>query len=249
MSVQLQMRRLVGSGRGDRGDRADVSPAMFELLEGRRLLSGNVSATYDSPTNTLNIIGDNKANQIVVHHVPGGYQIVPVAGSGTTVNGSATPVVVLILPTAPVTAGPDSVELFTPAALAKINADMGNGADDITLDIPAVTGLSLDTTIATGNGDDKVSISNWTFFGKLSIDTGNGDDEVYISGGGGEVTVQGNLNVNTGHGDDELTFDAPLRVLGSTTLDGGNGFDVLTGRAFLITNPATLSILNFESVS
>src|SRR5215475_4050679 len=62
--------------------------SVIETLEGRQLLSGNVSVSYDAATNTVNIVGDNKSNDIVVTGLFNGTYNIKGA-NGTTVNGGA----------------------------------------------------------------------------------------------------------------------------------------------------------------
>ena len=46
--------------------------SVAEPLEGRRLLSGNVTVSFDAASNTVNVTGDNKANELFVSGSLGG---------------------------------------------------------------------------------------------------------------------------------------------------------------------------------
>jgi hypothetical protein len=81
-------------------------------------------------------------------------------------------------------------------------------------------------TINTGNGDDRVGVSDLTIAGNLIINTGAGDDDVYVSydayydvfglnysGDEGDNTIYGNVSINLGAGDDDV-------VVGDSTIGG-----------------------------
>src|SRR6188768_644901 len=114
--------------------------SMFEMLESRRMLAGNVTAAYDGGTNTFSAVGDNKANDIVVEAETGGYKVTGL--NGTTVNGSATP-------------------QFVPTpGFTNLAVSLGNGEDDLLLQPgTSISYLSaLSVNIDTGNGDDDVEV-------------------------------------------------------------------------------------------
>jgi hypothetical protein len=197
---------------------------MFESLENRRLMSGNVSVTFTG--GLLSIIGDNKANQI---DVEGGTNLsgVTVTGfNGTTVNGQPS--------------------VFTNTGLPPdTRISLGNG-DDVVVVHPAsgVTPTVAKLDIDTANGNDVVALvgnnaPNLNF--SVNVNTGNGDDIVVLQ----DVISFTDLNVSLGNGDDLLALDGGVQALGNIKVDGGRGNDTLIN-GNLLSAGGTLDILNFE---
>jgi hypothetical protein len=203
---------------------------MVERLEGRRLLSGNVTVVLDPATFTLVVHGDNKSNDIVIPPF-GDISYTIVGRNGTTVNGAAF------------------ADLYTGDAVPNFAIDMGNGEDVVELgeNPPGRRYIVNDLVIRTGNGSDTVKVDA-TVDGNLDIDTGNGDDHVELIG----AWVFGNLKINTGNGDDSITLDygdfGENRVGGNSSMDGGRGQDVLTGIGTLYTD-GTQTIVDVETVA
>ena len=110
--------------------------SMFESLESRRLLSGNVAVTVaGSPGDTIGTItinGDNKSNQIVITNNFDGYFIT--GQTGTTVNGQP------------------SVFIDTGGHARNLAVSMGNGDDSVT-DSADSNSVSIDG----GNGNDTIA--------------------------------------------------------------------------------------------
>ena len=218
----------------------------IESLERRRLLAGNVTASYDPATDTLTLIGDNRANEITVVGFGGGHVLTP--APGTTVNGSSG---VAILG----------------GGRSNLHVDLGNGDDTLILGPQADDERQVD--VATGNGADNVSILNVGSSANLNVDTGNGDDHLTMA----SVVVTGGMNIDTGNGADTVSLhdvgsnNADLIVrLGSGAdsltaagfvsaisanilIDGGSGFDVLTGSSSVNSVFGTETIENFETVT
>src|SRR4051812_49247429 len=114
--------------------------SMFEMLETRRLLAGNVTAGFNGGTNTFAVNGDNKANQIVVEAETGGYKVTGV--NGTTVNNSTAP------------------QFIPTPGLTNLAVSLGNGEDDLLLQPGSTIGYlsALSVKVDTGNGDDNVEV-------------------------------------------------------------------------------------------
>ena len=205
-----------------RGRNSGCGTGSLEALEQRRLLAGTVTVTLDPTTQQLNIVGDNKSNQVVI-----GLDVNNLAVQGT--NGTTIK-------------GPTSVA-FPPGG---INVDMGNGDDSVSFD-PAISGgtisAGLPLTVNTGNGDDTVLIRHFVFI-QMNISTGNGNDHVELDLGGAGFT-SGTTNIDTGNGDDSIAIDGLLQ--GSVTLNGGHGSDALSGIAFI--NTGTPTIIDVETIS
>jgi hypothetical protein len=188
-----------------------------EPLEGRRLLSGNVTVAFDAAGNTVNIKGDNKANEIVLSGSLGGGTYTIAGASGTRVNGQSSV-------TLPVVGANGS----------NFRISLGNGDDVVRLgsispDFVPFTANSL--RVDTGNGDDSVLLADVTLRGGgLNVATGNGDDTVRLD----FSDIFGGQTINTGNGDDTVSFGDEVNVVtGISRIDAGRGFDTLVGRGNL----------------
>lgn len=208
-----------------RTQRRSRSVGILETLEGRRLLSGNVTAVYNPLTATVVVKGDNKSNDIIIS--PGNSFAYTITGrDGTKVNG---------LP---------SVDVVVPG-ISNFSVDTGNGEDVVELNGYVVN----NAVITTGNGEDSVIVANAEVDSNLTIDTGNGGDKVAIAG----IIVFGNLDIDTGNGPDSIDFGTvggffvDVTVGGNTKIDGGNGPDILTDIAQLHTL-GTQTIVGVESI-
>jgi hypothetical protein len=157
----------------------------------------------------------------------------------------------------------DRVTLGNSAATrGNLNINTGKGDDRVSLTDSAASTGSL--SIATGVGTDDVSVVNTNVFtGNLIVETSDGSDDLLLRNSGatgGSVqlfsgegaddvrldNVQsngGNLEVRTGAGDDAVALANTIGGVG-VTLDGGNGFDTLTG---LGSTPAT--VVGFELIA
>jgi hypothetical protein len=213
----------------------------IDTLEPRRLLSGNVSVSYDGTT--LLVVGDNAANEILITDSAAGYLVNGL--SSTHVNGGASFAVDTGGNFADITVrtgnGDDLVQLGVapPAAPTltgqAIRVDTGNGNDTVDL---AATIANVSLSVTTGNGNDTVQspfyrvgpLDFFTLIGDFSIDTGNGDDLVQLPA----TTdldffsyVAGNLIINTGNGNDAIATEG-AEVGGAIQIDSGNGADSLS---------------------
>jgi hypothetical protein len=201
-----------------------------EPLEGRRLLSGNVTVSFDA--GTVNVVGDNKANEIFVSGSLGGGTYTIAGLSGTTVNGQSSL-------TLPVVGGNGS----------NFNISLGNGDDVVRLgsiapDFVPFTAASL--RVDTGNGDDTVLLADVTLRSRgLRVSTGNGDDTVRVE----FSDILGGQMIDTGNGDDTVSFGEEANVVsGMSRIDAGRGFDTLVGRANLHVGSGMRREFGFESV-
>ena len=221
------------------------SCCLIETMEARQLLAGNVTAGIVG--GVLVVVGDNKANELVIASHPNSTTTVTPA-AGTTVNGGAG--------------------AATFAALPPISVDLGNGDDIVTL----VDLNFQNVTVATGNGNDRVlgdtAGNPPNIFNRLHIDTGNGNDLVHLGGATGVATdltihtgngddrvelvdavgVGGNINVDTGNGDDAVRLEGVIVVGGNLTVNGGRGFDVLDRSGASIGVGGTVTFIDIESV-
>jgi hypothetical protein len=203
---------------------------MLERLENRQLLSGNVTVAYNAATNTVNVVGDNKANEVVVTGSLGGGIYTISGGAGTTINRAATV-------TLPVVGSNGS----------NFNISLGNGNDVVRLGAvtPAFLPFTLNAlSVDTGNGNDTVALADVTVrSGGLRVSTGNGDDTVSLV----FSDILGGLSVSTGNGNDVLTAGQDVNVVtGPSLIDAGRGFDVFNGRSNLTVLLGTRREIGFE---
>ena len=174
---------------------ARTAPALFEALEPRALLAGDVLASVAH--GRLVLRGDAAANALVVSRdpaAPGDRSRVLVApAAGTTVNGSAAP-------------------LALGGIFNGVLADLGAGDDDLTL-----TGLLLggggDVKLSGGAGADRLLVRNSRVTGGVFLSGGEGADRLAVRAG----EVYADLRLDGGLGRDDYAL-ADQRVRGSLGL-------------------------------
>jgi hypothetical protein len=192
-------------------------------------LSGNVTVAYVPATNTVNITGDNKANEILLRGSLTGGTYTILGAAGTRVNGGES----FSLP-------------VVGANGASFNISLGNGADVVRLGAvsPQFFPFTANAvSITTGNGDDTVSTADTSLRGGLNVSTGNGDDLVRMV----LTDILAGQTINTGNGDDTVTIDEDVNILtGSSVINAGRGFDQLNGRANLNVVLGTRQEIGFE---
>lgn len=115
-------------------------------------------------------------------------------------------------------------DLFAQGGYNKIATGAGN--DTVTIHGNIVAG---DNIIETGKGDDTVSIHG-NVAGQQGINTGEGNDTVYIDG---NMAGHNQLTINTGSGNDRVTITGGMQAgysanNGSNTVRGGEGDDVVS---------------------
>lgn len=170
--------------------------ASVELLERRRLMSGNVSVTT-GPGLSATIVGDEKDNAFEVTLEKGvGYRISGL--SKTTINGSP------------------AVLIRTASGLS-FNVDTGYGNDRVSFNGGFAT---QDLQISTGSGNDTVSLQGSTHFGSVSIWTSGGNDTVSLA----QISVTKDLAIWTSIGNDRVSLSGVNAgmSLGFSTGDGND---------------------------
>ena len=170
---------------------------VFEGLEPRVLLSGNVIATVAH--GAVSIVGDDAANVVEVTVLDNG--MVQVAGlDGTLVNGLGSPA-------------------YVTGNSGNIRIDLKGGDNDVTVTggVPDAL-ISGNLFIKTSSGEDYVGVAGLTVLGKVTIFTGRGCDTVCLgsivrgSGDqyptGDDTLFEGAVKVKTGAGDDTVALGA-----------------------------------------
>jgi hypothetical protein len=216
---------------------------VFEMLEQRRLLSGNVTAV--SVDGALVITGDKQSNQINVRGDASiGYIVNGAPGSGTTVNGSLDPQVIASGSEATdakisLRAGDDVIGM-SHIGFYEFALSTGSGNDVVNLGSNSEIFNTRDSTIDTGTGDDSVTIRSNDTQGTLAIFTGNGNDVVDLAN-----VHPAFLYIDAGKRDDTVRFGGTVSVTNTATVDGGRGLDALLGIESL--SAGSRSILGFNS--
>ena len=199
--------------------RSSVRRCVFERLEPRALLAGNVLVQLQD--GNARITGDGAANQF---EITGGVNSILVRGlEGTTINGATTEFTL------------SSSSTFS----GQLTIDSGDGNDRVA--VGADVTLS-DLQILGGAGDDNLSISSGTVRGGVVIDAGQGSNTVTLlnaqlqaqtnitSSGPALISVRGGriggrFTVRTDGGDDQFSADATT-IVGRLAVELGGGNDV-----------------------
>jgi hypothetical protein len=201
----------------------DATP-MFERLEPRQLLSGNVKVSIKG--DDVLIVGDNQANWLQVSYAGGGITFAP--DPTTSVNSNAPGVGFTVNLSAPLDelrarmAGGNDWLIVDGSSVRLIGVDGGAGNDMLEVNNCTTTGvidvqdrtgnnyISLDTTaagadltITTGSGADTIDVLASSSARKLKISAGNGNNVVRFDGA---LAVTGDLAVVTGAGNDQVRF-------------------------------------------
>ncbi|MBR6889577.1 MAG: hypothetical protein IKN05_01150, partial [Clostridia bacterium] len=113
----------------------------------------------------------------------------------------------------------------------EMTIETGDGDDKVKVTNKANQGT---TTVNTGDGNDNVEVDAHTGgMGGITVKTGNGDDTVSLTNTGSAPNPIGKLNVSLGAGDDMASVDMSLSTaVTDVTLRGGAGKDTahFTGR-------------------
>jgi len=200
---------------------------VFESLEPRRLLAGNVTAQVVN--GDLYIVGDAAAN------------VIEVLGTGIDGQMLIRPAEASVASAAmyPVRVGPNreliplDPDTLQPISLAPTSINGAAGGQ-------MISGITGDVRVYMGDGRDLVAITNVFVHGDLIIDTGAQSDGVVLGAfpfiadlgnagfsvfsDSGSIGVEGSLQINLGAGDDRQTANA-VYVIGDVLVAAGSGND------------------------
>lgn len=230
---------------------------VFEALEARTLLSGDVTAAL--VRGNLVLTGDVEDNSIVVNQVAGTASYTITSGDGTTTVNGGLDIVTIDDVTRGVRmkmlAGNDQVLFDTAVVTGAVNIDMGVGDDTLTLD--AITATSLAVTMGAGN--DTFTGLALTVTGATKVNLGSGDDtatlggvfvKTSVTGGAGldtvtfnQADITGNASVSNSSGGSVVTF-ADSSITGKASVTSGSGVDTAT-----FTNTTVLRTVTVSSAS
>ena len=165
---------------------------VFEALEPRLLLDGNVTATVVD--GDLRIVGDAADNSFRVTPGCGVGAFMVTGQDDTTINGD---------PLASVTGVTDDITITTK-----------DGRDHV--ELQGIT-VADDLTIRSGARNDQVEVQGTNVGGECKIITGGGDDEVAVQG----TTVTDSALIRTGAGTDQVRIDTSTFSSTTRVLTGG----------------------------
>ena len=198
--------------RGVRRNRRRAEGMAYGLLEGKRLLAGNVTVAN---TDNLYIRGDSADNQIeIIGNDDGTISIF--GTNGTTINGEAGPLVIDGDVVANNNIGVRASYEFG------LRANVGRGDDSVIVEGVEFGGSSI---VYGGPGDDSVGTYQTTFSDRLLLQTFTGDDSVSID----KSQIAGDLFLLTLNGNDTIGIDAS-ELLSNAFVIAGNGIDNLALR-------------------
>jgi Ca2+-binding RTX toxin-like protein len=185
-----------------------------EILEARRVLTGNITAVYDAGSQVLTFTGDAQDNEVSIRadvvDVPVVYGV-----NGTTINGAASL----------------DILSFTGGALTAIVVNSGGGADSITLETPA-NGIAFpgSLTINGEDGNDTVNVGaadgQPVDFGAFAVNGGAGDDTVSFRSDLIMPTATP-AQLNGGGANDKYIFDCDHSLSEIRITETGGGIDTL----------------------
>jgi hypothetical protein len=202
---------------------------MLESLETRRVLAGNVTATIQG--DELRIVGDNDANWVQIHQIPGadgtGRTFV-IEGKAFAGNYDAQGQPVSDGAMTKINGGTQAVVRTTSQDVARCFMGMGNDVVEIGTD--AATGNARTLAVATGDGRDFVHIQHFNVYGDaqpLVVFTGDENDFVTdtVQLEAVKVIRQG-LEITTGSGADHVQLQN-VTVAGYTEINLGKGPDTV----------------------
>lgn len=159
------------------------APFRVDVLESRRLLSGDVLAKVIG--GKLLLLGDNQDNAVVINDdgLASG-QLRLTASGGTTINGSAEPVVLSAITRGVAIRledGADSITLdgITAGGKSGLSINGSGGADTIKILNSAITGR---TKIRAGGGNDVIELTGSTFSDRFDLNTSGGHNSLLLGG-------------------------------------------------------------------
>jgi len=201
---------------------------VFESLEARLLLSGDVTATLSG--GTLHVRGDVEGNEIAITETdPGTFTV---TGTDTTVNGEASATFEGVTGNVIIRMGEgdDTVTVDAADIAGRMIIRLGGGDDTVTV-TDSTVGKRL--AVKGRGGDDSVSLEGVDVSGKLRLKMGKGDDGAAVT----DCTVALSAVVRGGAGTDTWTYlnsdSGRLKV---------KGFDIENLNAPVFTSSATPSV-------
>lgn len=190
-----------------RRTRRSARPIM-ESLEGRQLLSGDLTASVAG--GHLVLLGDAEANEVVLTAGANAGEVVITSGaSATTINGEDGPATLTGVTRGIVgwlRAGDDSLRISGLTVRGNIRLDAGAGADAITLD--GDTSVAGHLRVLGGLGDDTITLDALEVASNVALGNIAGNDTFNAN----QVDIGGVLQVRGGAGDDEVSLtDSEIR--------------------------------------
>jgi hypothetical protein len=227
----------------------NAAPAI-EMLEGRRLLSGTVTANFDA-SGTLVVKGDNQPNGIYVFRSGTDYTVYSIDDTVIATNApGATPAAVSpsftsgwTIPApggvgAKIELAGGNDKLFVAGAYQGQNLSVDTGSGDDQLVVYDSVQLSAGTfTFNMGSGIDRLFFSAQTSAATLVIDTGNNADSLDVDG----TYTAASATINAGNGDDRINIGGSATAA-AVTFSAGNGNDTVRVIGPFAATAATITI-------
>lgn len=243
--IGKRLRAMGGSDKQNERTPEAVGP-VFETLEERRLLSGDVSAVLNGTTLVLK--GNKASNQIEITGDVTGVSVDALASDAftpTTINGVAGPAVFVGVTDVIFKSkkGNNYVSADTLTLTGNLSIQTNKGFDIV--DLIDVT-IGGNTTVKTGKNSDTILVAGTSAFtGNLKIGAGGGNDHTQIHGeGGGDiVTVAGNTMITLGSGINNFTiFEGDVGTqFNNVEVKGGKTVDSVTLNSAVIGGALTVN--------
>jgi hypothetical protein len=211
----------------------------IEPLEPRRLLAGDVAATFDS--GALALAGDAVGNQLLISAGASPGELLITGQNGTTINGTHQQIFSGVTDfTATLGDGDDRLELT--AALENTSFSLDGGAGNDILKLSGANLTSGDNYIYGGSGDDTITLVNTTIESAYSVLNIEGDTnlEGYVGATGNDIIRLNNTHIiNQG---DPFSSGAAVYIYGEINIFA----DVVGGNDDISVKNTTIDSLGSE---
>src|SRR5262245_2514978 len=208
----------------------------LELLEGREVPTGNVTASLSSGTlvltgvNNASIPANNDQEVIITGSGPGSVVVQGLNGSSVNLGGGPVVYDSVTNITINMNNGNDGVTIEAVEILGNLNYNGGAGNDTITIQNGAtIIGGTLNINGGAGDNTAFVGLdpADQTTVGSFTVNNSTGFDTTIV--GGSDFTANKNVTINNSSGGSDTEFQsaATVTVLGSMTINNGNGDDTI----------------------
>lgn len=214
-------RRDTRSFAAPRADNPRACAPAMEALESRTLL--NAAVTY-APTQ-ITIQADNAATSLTVTKSGGYYNVTGNPGTTITTKGTPPPVSTAVSITIKAGTGDTNSFLLDGLSLKNLTFTGKTGMDRLFVGNGTAMVVAGNVTAVTGDNADRVSFSNGTYTGKVTLILGNGND--YIEMSEGANVFHGAVNFDLGADSNRVSLSTTASSTATTfnstfSLKGGS---------------------------